>query len=88
MKLFYTIHNALNGGNENFSNYRNDPKPKTNIWFAYLLSLIIYLVLVVFVGKWIWNNVLVNLVSGVNKIKNPVDILWLHILFSLLLGTM
>ena len=84
MKLLYTINNLLNK-NEHFS---NDSNKKNNLMISYVLTMVIYLVLVLFLGKWIWNNVLVRLVSNVNKVKSPVDLLWLSVLFSLLFGTL
>jgi len=74
-------------GNEGFSNADDNSKNGT-LLISWIISIVIYLVLILFIGRWIWNNVLVNLVSGVNKIKNPIDLLWLHILFSLLFGTL
>ena len=84
MKLLYGIHNALKSNEEHFQNNNNK---NGKLIAAWLLTTVIYIFLILILGKWIWNNVLVNLVSGVNKIKNPLDIIWLHILFSLLLGT-
>jgi hypothetical protein len=86
MKLLYTINNMISG-NEGFSNADDNSKNGT-LLLSWFISIVIYLVLILLVGKFIWNNVLVKLVSGVNKIKNPVDLLWLHILFSLLFGTL
>ena len=86
MKLLYTINNMISG-NEGFSNADDNSKNGT-LLLSWFISIAIYLVLILLVGKFIWNNVLVKLVSGVNKIKNPVDLLWLHILFSLLFGTL
>ena len=90
MKLFYAINNFLSSKNEHFSANDNTAKGNSNstLIISFILSMIIYLALILLVGKWIWNNVLIKLVSGVNKIKNPVDLLWLHILFSLLFGTL
>jgi hypothetical protein len=86
MKLLYTINNMISG-NEGFSN-ADDNSKNGALLLSWFLSIVIYLVLILLVGKWIWNNVLVNLVSGVNKIKNPVDLIWLHLLFSILFGTL
>ena len=85
MKLFYTIHNAINN-TERFGN--SGDGANTNVLISYIITMIIYVVLVLLLGKWIWNNVLVKLVSGVHKIKNPIDLILLSILFSLLFGTM
>ena len=86
MKLFYTIQNLVSR-NEKFSNLNDNGNNKTLI-ISYIISIVIYVALILLVGKWIWNNVLVRLVSNVNKVKNPIDLLWLHILFSILVGTL
>ena len=85
MKLFYAIHNAINN-TERFGN--SGDGENSSVLISYIITMIIYVVLVLLLGKWIWNNVLVKLVSGVNKIKNPIDLILLSILFSLLFGTM
>ena len=86
MKLFYTIQNLVSS-NENFSNLNHD-RNNTALIISYIISIVIYVALILLVGKWIWNNVLVRLVSNVNKVKNPIDLLWLHLLFSILFGTL
>ena len=88
MKLFYTIQNLVSR-NEKFSNLNDNGNNGNNTaLISYIISIVIYVVLILLVGKWIWNNVLVRLVSNVNKVKNPIDLLWLHILFSILVGTL
>ena len=84
MKLLYGIHNALMSNDEHFQNKK---KMDSKLILAWFLTTFIYVVLILLLGKWIWNNVLVKLVTNVKKIQNPFDIIWLHILFSLLLGT-
>jgi len=74
-------------GNEGFSN-ADDNSKNGKLLLSLVITIAIYLVLILFVGRWIWNNVLVKLVSGVNKIKNPIDLLLLSLLFSLLFGTL
>jgi len=86
MKLLYTIQNLVSR-NENFSNLNDNGNNKALI-ISYVISMVIYVALILLVGKWIWNNVLVKLISNVNKVKNPVDLLWLHLLFSILFGTL
>ena len=85
MKLLYTIQNLVSR-NENFSNLNGDGNKALII--SYVISMVIYVALILLVGKWIWNNVLVKLISNVNKVKNPIDLLWLHLLFSILFGTL
>ena len=88
MKLFYAIQNLVSR-NEKFSNLNfTDKGDNSNIIISYIISGVLYIVLLLLVGKWIWNNVLVRLVSNVNKVKNPIDLLWLHLLFSILVGTL
>ena len=88
MKLLYTIQNLVSR-NENFSNLNvADKGTNSNLIISYIISIVIYVALILLLGKWIWNNVLVRLVSNVNKVKNPIDLLWLHLLFSILVGTL
>ena len=88
MKLLYTIQNLV-ARNEKFSNINvADKGTNSNLIISYIISIVIYVALISLVGKWIWNNVLVRLVSNVNKVKNPIDLLWLHLLFSILVGTL
>jgi hypothetical protein len=50
---------------------------------AYLLTIVIMLTILAFVGKYLWNNVLVSLVSVVRPVKSMWQILGLAILLSL-----
>ena len=86
MKLLYLISNMISG-NEGFSN-ADDNSKNGKLLLSLIINFVIYIVLILFVGRWIWNNVLVKLVSGVNKIKNPIDLLLLSLLFSLLFRTL
>lgn len=49
-----------------------------------LLALVIYLTLVILVGSWIWNNVLVRVTTLVKPLNSWYDILLLVVLFHLL----
>ena len=52
-----------------------------------LVALVVYLVsllLILLFGKYLWNNVLVKLVPVVRPVNSVLEILGLHILFSLL----
>jgi len=52
------------------------------VFFAWLLIVVILL----FVGKFLWNDVLCILIPGVNKAKSVWQILGLYILICLLFG--
>lgn len=49
-----------------------------------LLMVAVSIIVNAFIGKYIWNNVLVNVVSGVKKVSMS-EIVLLHILFSILI---
>lgn len=54
--------------------------------FGVLIGFVIWLVIVLFLGRWLWNTVLVKLVSGVKPITSIWQILGLAILINLLTG--
>ena len=54
--------------------------------FGLLISFVIWLLVVLFVGRWLWNSVLVKLVSGVKPITSIWQILGLAVLINLLTG--
>jgi hypothetical protein len=49
-----------------------------------LLMVAVSMIVNAFVGKYIWNNVLVNVISGVKKVSMS-EIVLLHVLFSILI---
>jgi hypothetical protein len=48
------------------------------------ITVVIILALILFAGKWLWNNILLALVPGVKPAKSVWQILGLSILISLL----
>ena len=53
---------------------------------ASLVGYLIVLALILSIGKYLWNDVLVNLVSVVKPVKSIWQLLGLQILLSLLFG--
>ena len=50
------------------------------------IALLIIIVIILFIGKILWNDVLVTLIPGIKPAKNIWQILGLYILISLLFG--
>ena len=65
----FTDLNALSGGNR----------------VMLLVLLVLYLVLILLVGKWLWNNVLCKTVTIVKPMPNVLTLLGLVILLELIL---
>lgn len=53
--------------------------------FMLLVLLVVYLVLLLLVGKWLWNNVLCRTVTIVKPMPNVLTLLGLVILLELVL---
>lgn len=82
--------------NENFeenlvNNNMNAPVNNGNLQagdsgygLVFLITYIVILVLLLLIGKHLWNNVLVNLVTVVSPAKSVVDILGLAVLLAIL----
>ena len=51
-----------------------------------LITLVVFVVILIFVGKYIWNEVLIKLVPGINPLENPTQLLLLWILLNMLFG--
>ena len=49
-----------------------------------LLMVAVSMIVNAFIGKYIWNNVLVNVISGVKQVSMS-EIVLLHVLFSILI---
>lgn len=49
-----------------------------------LIVWIISLVLVLTLGVWLWNNILIELFPFINKVKNPLQILGLIVLLNMI----
>ena len=72
------LDNALNGRKEGFTN------DTINI-ISMLLVIIIWLLLLLFVSKFIWNEVLVKLVTVVKPATSVIQLLALFILLEIML---
>ena len=53
--------------------------------FALVLS-VLFLLVLLFLGQYLWNNVLVKVVSGIRPVKSLWEILGLYVLFQILFG--
>ncbi len=51
-----------------------------------LITLVIFVVILLFIGKYIWNEVLIQLVPGIRPLENPTQLLLLWILLNMLFG--
>ena len=50
------------------------------------IGMIVWLVFVLFLGRWLWNNILIKLIPGIKPITSIWQILGLSVLISLLTG--
>ena len=50
------------------------------------IGMIVWLIFVLFLGRWLWNNILIKLIPGIKPITSIWQILGLAILISLLTG--
>ncbi len=79
-----TIQQALNtlmgkpSTSEGFSNV-------TANYFALLLTIVLWVLLVLFVAEYLWNNVLVSLVPAVKPAKGMLQMLGLVVLLQILM---
>ena len=51
-----------------------------------LITLVVFVVILLFIGKYIWNEVLIQLVPGIKPLENPTQLLLLWILLNMLFG--
>ena len=51
-----------------------------------LITLLVFVVILLFIGKYIWNEVLIQVVPGIKPLENPTQLLLLWILLSMLFG--
>lgn len=84
----HVVNCMVNRNNEEFNNNNNvngGVKPgDRNFGLVYVITYIVMLVILLLIGKYLWNNVLTKLVTVVNKANSVVDILGLAILMSIL----
>lgn len=77
--------NALISQTETFQGYGQAEKSMTNrVAIVSLLTLMVMFLLILFLGKWLWNTVLVALVPAVKPAKSVWQILGLAILIGLM----
>jgi hypothetical protein len=69
---------------ETFASETGDSQTNGRMAVVSLITVFILLLLILFVGKWLWNDVLVSLVPGVKPAKSIYQILGLAILIMLL----
>lgn len=55
-------------------------------FFAFLIGITIRILITLFLGKWLWNNILIELVPGIKPIVNIWQFLGITFLISLLTG--
>ena len=85
-------HYAINNSDHNQEMFVNDLKNELSTQYssskmtATLIATIIVMVSVVFLGKYLWNTVLVDLVPGVKKATSAWQILGMYVLLNLLFG--
>ena len=51
-----------------------------------LITLVVVVVILLFIGKYIWNEVLIKLIPGINPLENPTQLLLLWVLINMLFG--
>jgi len=69
---------------EQFSDSEEPRQPAREYLWASLLAMVVYIVIIAFVGKFLWNNYLVKYVTVVSPVKSPVDIIAISVLLGLL----
>lgn len=67
------------------SNDKNGEEMNQNL-IASIISFVIVLLIVLFLGKFLWNDVVCNLFNGTKKASSIWQILGLYILVSILFG--
>jgi len=73
---------SVNAQKEPFSDEPTNPA-KDYMW-ATVAAMVIYVVLIAFVGKFLWNNYLAKYITAVQPLKSPVDILAICTLMALI----
>lgn len=83
---------TFNYNEHNKENFVNDLKKELSTQYtankmtSVLIATIIVMLLVVFIGKYLWNTVLVDLVPGIKKATSAWQILGMYVLLNLLFG--
>ena len=79
-----TIDNVSLSHTETFGNERDIAPSSTRIAFVSILTVFLVFVALLFVGKYLWNNVLHELIPAIKPAKSVWQILGLSILIMLL----
>ena len=66
--------------------HSTDNEDVTKNLLGSFIALLILIVIILFIGKLLWNDVLVTLIPAIKPAKNIWQILGLYILISLLFG--
>jgi len=79
------VNDSFVDGNGNVNGSGNNSSAKRNP-IVYLVIVVLFLVLHLLLSKWLWNNILVKLVSVAKPADNVWQLLGLTLLFGLLGG--
>lgn len=79
------VNDSFVDGNGNVNGNGNNSSAKRNP-IVYLVIVVLFLVLHLLLSKWLWNNILVKLVSVAKPADNVWQLLGLTLLFGLLGG--
>ena len=82
-----TVANSLNAiisRTETFQGYGSTESTTTRMAMVSFMTLIVMFGLILFLGKWLWNTVLVSLVPAVKPAKSVWQILGLAVLIGLM----
>ena len=83
---FFLAAKEQHEGFANSGEPREEPRePAREYMFASILALVVYIILIAFFGKYLWNNYLAKYVSNISAVESPVDIIAISLLLSLLL---
>ena len=66
--------------------HSSDNEDVTKNLLGSFIALLLAIVIILFIGKILWNDVLISLIPGIKPAKNIWQILGLYILISLLFG--
>lgn len=83
------IFNATRALVEGLSPNASDPVTSRNSYAEFLAAMLAFaitIVLIAFVGKWLWNEVVVDLISVAKPAKSVWQVLGLFVLASLMFG--
>ena len=83
--MFSTCVNALHSTMNNKENFANTNKADVSYGLTTLIMLILWVLIILLVGQFLWNNVLIELFPFVNKIKSVWQLYGLMILLALII---